>query len=191
MRKLLGLGVIALVVFTLFITGIPLGTKQATARSGEATFDYAVTQRLRLTAQGVQLQLDMHSDDLVAYLDADFAAKDIHRKLRDQRVDDLVFTSPHTAQITGRAVLRLNKYLKSKLQFTGDMRITHEDRALVVIYAIDFKDFPDALERDVTRRIPMDKRLRRDCMVIDNVTLVQGSRHRIRVAATCQWGQMF
>ncbi len=177
--------------FMLLVPGIPIGTKQGLAKSGNLTFPYSVAQRLRVTTQGPQLQLDMTSAELVEFVYAEFATTNIHRKIRDQQVEDIVFTSEDTARITGRATLRLNKYIKSTLRFTADMKIEHDDRALLVTYSFDFKDFPDALERDITRRIPMDKRLRRDCMKITEVSLKPQTRHALRVSAACAWDQIF
>jgi len=179
------------VAFFLLLPGLPVGSKDGLAKSGDLTFPYAVAHRVRLTGDGPLLQLNMQSADLVQFVDAEFAGTEIHRKLRDQKVEDIQFISGDTARITGRATLRLNKYIKSTLRFTADVKLAFEDRALLVTYAFDFKDFPDALEREFTRRIPMDKRLRRDCMKISDVSLTPKSRHALRVSATCQWDQIF
>lgn len=193
MRRIV-FGLIALAIIGLigmFTIGLPLGTKTATAQSGNLNFEYTASQRLRFTANGPQLAMDLHSLELLPFLYSEFSNAKIHRKIRDQQITSLTFVDAETARVEGKAVIRLNKYVKIKARFHADIKIGHEDRALLVTYDLDIKDFPDKFERAFTRRIPMDKRLRRDCMTIDAVAFVPGSEHTIQVAASCGWGQIF
>lgn len=171
--------------------GLPLGSKDGVMRSAGLEFPYQANRKLRLTAEGPQLRLNMTTQELLPFLYAEFATTKIHDRVQDQQIENVEFLSDENARIRGTLRVKVNSILAAKFRFSANVRVDHEDRALLLTYLIDVQDFPDALERARTRRVPMDKRLRRDCLKIDEVAFVPNSTHALTVAASCPWGEIF